>query len=754
MANGCKTGFQRKPDRARVARADVALPRTDQAHVAKIGILIAATIVMLSVAATACAGPIPVCAAIDPRSLPEPATCERKFASALPDALYEIADAKMKVVSLDDARYALDCAARQLIGKNDPLRQYEWIRRRGLLAYREERIAVALGHFECAMRMAEDRKDRTAIAKQFQNVGSALRRIGDYRGALRNLDRGLKIMRESDDPAIGGMLSNIADVYRELEEPTKAERYYHEAEAAFRRKGDIVEAAHVLNSLGLLALERRDTKTAKIMLETALREVQREDDFRYQLSFYAVLAKIARAEGDPQRAAQYVGSGLALANTHDLPMPRVLHLEAAHVDLLQGRTAEAERRLKTALREHLDSDADRAELSDLYALTLEESGREIEAIAFLRAAQKAERKNLRAQSDQQLGWLRARFESAEDERTIAALRQRTLLLWLAVASTLAVLFALSLIFVRRQQRARIDEAARRARYEEMLARYRREADALGEDRDRLQTLFDSRSDALCLLDADGALLTVNRAACALLGGERERFIGTVFTTFFGDADADALRIALERMEDAVTHTLNISSPTDGAELRVELVPWEHGDGLIVMQLGRCSEIATIADDASAITAQLVADTDSVNGDREDASDRLDTSDAAEAPVPAFAAAIALASDDDARQGFRRALVELMLAAIEAWERSTGQNRIELADRSRIWCINIDDGRLRTRAMERYMSLTKLPRNPRWRDVLRTAYYVLGQCQLDPAVRDELQRRVDTVLAYARRSALV
>ncbi len=749
MANGCGVGFQREPAQTGVADAHV-----DQSHAVKIGILIAAAMLMLSLATTARAGSIPVCAAIDPRTLPEPAFCQRRFAAASPDALYKIADARMKSGELALSKSALGCAARQLIDKNDELQQYEWIRRRGVLAYRQERIGDALWHFECALRMAEDRDDRVAIAKQLKNVGSTKRRIGDYRGALRDLDRGLKMMQEDGDTATGGMLSNIADVYRALKVPAQAERYYRKAEAAFRHKGDTVEAAHVLNSLGLIALEREDYKAAKTMLETALYEVQSKNDLRYQLSFYAILAKIAIEEGDLQRAALQVDRGLSVASIKKLPIPPVLKLQAARIDRMQGRAAAAEHRLKNALAEHLDSDADRAELLDELATTLEQSGRNAEALGILRAAVAAERSNLTSQTNRELGWLRARFESAANERTVAALRQRTVQLWLVVTSTLIVLLALSLIVMRRQQRSRIDEAARHARYEEMLARYRREADALGEDRDRLQTLFDSRSDALCLLDADGALLTVNRAACALLGGERERFIGTVFTTFFGDADADALRIALERMEDAVTHTLSIAAPSDGAELRVELVPWEHGDGLIVMQLRPCSEIATDEVDTSATTSVVVADQSSVRGDDEDASDGLGIRYAANTPVPAFAAAIAMASDDDARAGFRRALVELMLAAIEAWERSTGQNRIELADRSRIWCINVDDGRLRTRAMERYMSLTKLPRNPRWRDVLRSAYYVLGQCQLDPTVRDELQRRVDTVLAYARRSALV
>lgn len=124
-----------------------------------------------------------------------------------------------------------------------------------------------------------------------------------------------------------------------------------------------------------------------------------------------------------------------------------------------------------------------------------------------------------------------------------------------------------------------------------------------------------------------------------------------------------------------------------------------------------------------------------------------------APAPE-AGEVPPAGADDLRGDFRRALVELMLAAVDTWERSTGTSRLELAEKSRLWRVTIDDGRLRTRAMERYLSLSKLPRNPRWRDVLRTAYHVLGQCALEPEARAALQARVDAVLAYTRRDALV
>jgi two-component system, sensor histidine kinase ChiS len=57
-------------------------------------------------------------------------------------------------------------------------------------------------------------------------------------------------------------------------------------------------------------------------------------------------------------------------------------------------------------------------------------------------------------------------------------------------------------------------------------------------------------------------------------------------------------------------------------------------------------------------------------------------------------------------------------------------------------------------MERYLSLSKLPRNPRWRDVLRSAYFVLSHCEaMPPQSREDLQRRVDSILNATRRQAL-
>ena len=360
----------------------------------------------------------------------------------------------------------------------------------------------------------------------------------------------------------------------------------------------------------------------------------------------------------------------------------------------------------------------------------------------------------KAKYDLELGWLRTMFETAERDRTIArlendniqraaALRQRTLWLWLTVAVAMASMLGGWLVLQRRRQRERLIEAARLAHKEEALARYRREADALAEDRQLLQALLDSRDDAVCLLDAEGAVLAANRAACIALGTAPGVLVGAPLSERLPAIDGVALRAALERMEDVADQQLDLAL-ADARRWRARLSQWPQGDGLIVCEL------------SVPPTAEAVAEVVGAPVDMPLDTPARHAPDAAAEPIDADVSRPESASRQDPRlrEDFRRALVELMLSALEAWERATGTGRLELAEKSRIWRVAVDDGRVRARAMERYLGVSRLPQNPRWRDVVRTGYYVLEHCAMEPDARERLQRQVDAVLAYTRRSALV
>jgi two-component system, sensor histidine kinase ChiS len=665
--------------------------------------------------------------ATPPSEVPDPAACTRRagIVVAAGDAgraeaakrLYDDASDLIDKRRFDVASDVLNCAE-ALLG-NEWRHRYELARRRGVLAYRQDRVADALVRFQCALDIASTHQDRAAVAKSLNNVGSTLRRLGDYRNALQLLTRSLEMQR-ADGGATGLVLMNLGDLYRDLKAPAESLSHYQEAIDAFRRGGDPIESAHVLESMAAIAFEKGDMANAHQWLEAALVLLKENNSLKYQPRVYAGLIQVALKRADLDQAQVWSTEAIPMINAYDSPAP--LQLQIARLDRARGKSEAASVRVKQAIAALSAGDIDRVDLLQELASIQETQGDLHGSIATMRIAQAEARALDNARHDLELGWQRSRFEAADRERTISTLeaknRLRSIQLWLTAATAAIAILSIFLLSMRRRQRARLAETAREVRHEQALARYQRETDALAEDRNLLQVLLDSRDDAVCLLDAEGQLMAANRSARRLLDTREITGTSFVLSQCLDEAGRDALASALERMEDSAGQTFEFARPDNAFPLNARLTQWEQGDGLIVLAL-------------------------------EEAAKPMSASTTAPASVLVHAQ-----DEPGARADFRRDLVELMLAAIDLWERSSGCNRLELAERSRIWRVNIDDGRLRARSMDRYLSLSKLPQNPRWRDVLRTAYFVMGQCPLETTVRDDLQRRIDAVLGYTRRSALV
>lgn len=99
--------------------------------------------------------------------------------------------------------------------------------------------------------------------------------------------------------------------------------------------------------------------------------------------------------------------------------------------------------------------------------------------------------------------------------------------------------------------------------------------------------------------------------------------------------------------------------------------------------------------------------------------------------------------------FRQSLVELLIETVNLWEKTTQSDRIELAEKSRIWRVSIDEGRLRTRSLDKYLNIQKIPQNPRWRNVVKTSHYVLAECSLESSDRAMLENQLEQVMSMVK-----
>jgi hypothetical protein len=103
--------------------------------------------------------------------------------------------------------------------------------------------------------------------------------------------------------------------------------------------------------------------------------------------------------------------------------------------------------------------------------------------------------------------------------------------------------------------------------------------------------------------------------------------------------------------------------------------------------------------------------------------------------------------------YRQQLVTLMRSALHTWEVTTQKTKIELAEESNIWAVSIDDGRLRTRTFDRYLRIEQLPKIPRWREVVRTAYFVLSNPAIEPVTRKSLESELEKTKSILKKAAI-
>ncbi|TMO03896.1 tetratricopeptide repeat protein [Pseudoalteromonas sp. S558] len=106
---------------------------------------------------------------------------------------------------------------------------------------------------------------------------------------------------------------------------------------------------------------------------------------------------------------------------------------------------------------------------------------------------------------------------------------------------------------------------------------------------------------------------------------------------------------------------------------------------------------------------------------------------------------------DTEQDTRQLIVEVMTLSLSIWEQTSSKTRIELAEESKMWKVNIDDGRLRVRTLERYLAIKTLPKKPRWRNIIKTAHYVINHCNEEHEDIHKLKQQIQKLEVLAKAS---
>lgn len=95
----------------------------------------------------------------------------------------------------------------------------------------------------------------------------------------------------------------------------------------------------------------------------------------------------------------------------------------------------------------------------------------------------------------------------------------------------------------------------------------------------------------------------------------------------------------------------------------------------------------------------------------------------------------------------------MTDVLALWRLLTGNGKIDFAETSGLWRVSVDKSSLQTRTLDKYLLIETLPANPRWRDVLLSAEFVLDRAANAPANETpevvDLRQRLTDRLAQMR-----
>ena len=313
---------------------------------------------------------------------------------------------------------------------------------------------------------------------------------------------------------------------------------------------------------------------------------------------------------------------------------------------------------------------------------------------------------------------------------------------------------------------------------------------LRSSRFRLQQVLESISAGFIAFELPGKIFSVNNRAAELLGTERNMLLDKNISTLLSDSDTNAkIRQALANWESGEfeksaandgknNHSLSLeietiypyyahnkpSRDTMSFSSRLNLFGADEGTGVLFLEdaepLQKVSS-SRIAKD----TVELV----SFLGQAQQNIRRIGTRLSVLTPDEVYThpeLMDKLAGIEDlvefideqlpavSSEGeYRQQLVTLMRSALHTWEVTTQKSKIELAEESNIWAVSIDDGRLRTRTFDRYLRLEQLPKVPRWREVVRTAYFVLSNPAIETETRATLEAELEKTKNILKKAAI-
>ena len=618
----------------------------------------------------------------------------------------------------------------------------------------------ALNYANKSLKMAMDKNIATWKAKSFNDIGIVYKGMGEYKKAIEFYIKSLEIKEKIGlKLPIAYTVNNIGNLYRDLEDPESALSFYRRTIKLYlsiKDKDMSSKVADVYENIGLVLGQVGNLSAGYDALSNSIKMYKLLEQKNDLIRALIILADLKNMGGYFRDANDLLIEAEALEGK--LEVKPYLRLRVAKAKSLLGLKDYF--KAKTyALKALAMSESYGDDLNQVAALYLlyeiqKSLGDSSAALSYLEKYTDDKDIINKKIMDDQLVRLQSEIRFKESEKELESLDKDYQIQQLKVIEQgfyllvlASVLFIFVLVFWLINKAKKTENNKLKMVIEEHEEKYR----LLGQSQSQIEKIFSTSNEPIICFDVAGYVLFMNEPFAQLYQTTSAAFIGQTvdvclpgLVKYFQVISAEDEGVETKCF---VETELAINSKLLVCDLSVYLLN-SVDDYIIISINGQSSKKEVVNMDSTLrnlskfqeFSAKLKKISNSISSNQVlESQGLIKQMDSLEQQLMEL---FHQPNESDQKQEIRVELVNLMCLCISTWEISTQSDKNSLAEKSKIWRVSIDNGSIRTRSMDRYLNITSLPQRPRWRYVVRTAHYILANCQLDELQRDHLTQQLD------------
>lgn len=637
---------------------------------------------------------------------------------------------------------------------NQFLVRHQLLRTMGINHYYLKAYSQALQSFQQAFDIAQVQQDLLALSKSYNDLGVVYKAQSRFADSLSSYQQSLKIKETLGiDLEIAKSLNNIANVLLLMEKYESAITFHRRSLALFEQfdQQDFdskEQVIHIKDQIAFALSRSGGVNEAIAILEQLITQASDWPDHELLLfETHCNLAKIYLLNG------QIVAAHNAISRTQDTKGissdQKLLRYEVyTAVYMAEGAFIQAEREGMNGLG--LAQSNKNQEQVSLFLKMLSDikhaQGDDTAALNYLRQFIESHENHLKQNYDTGIRYLQNEIELQVQQKNLGLLQKSNEIQELQIKKQQLLVFSLLLLagfsallvwWYFKKKAAEKEQLLRQITY------HRKQLNELKAPKQRLENIFKGIKEPMVCVDQNYCITYVNDAFCQLFSVQVDARLTVHLPTLLPVFEAAITGITFNQ-EDLPQQQYVPVSINEKEQALMWINVMFHMDNTIVLSL----QLDQLHQPMPTESYDLVENSNQING----IVSKLNvlknnynilTKDL----ILQINQKLKLADSgvDDIGQAYRKSMVELMNSNLEVWRKNTQGDRITLAEQSTVWKVTIDDGRLRTRAMDRYLSLKTLPKTPRWRSVVKTSHYILAECKLSFEQRKHLNDRLEVFM---------